>query len=482
MSGRAVILDGESLGVGEILRVARLGCRVDLSPAARKRNAEAYRAAVRLRESGERVYGMSTGVGSLRSVEIAPELGEEHQRRLLRSHALGAGEQVAPDVVRAMLAVRANQLAAGGAGVHPELLEALLAALNEGRVPEVRELGSLGTADITSLAEVGLALLGERPFRDGSRVEAAPRLGPRDGLVLMSSNAHAIGEAALCVADLRRLSGVSESCGAVAFEAARANPDALDPRVHEARPYPGQVAVAAHLRELLAGYTPEHLRIQDSYAFRCLPQVAGLLRDVLDHLESVVEVEINSASVNALLVDGDALTTGNFHAAPLAAALDDARNVLAQVASLSAARLTALMDPEVTGLTPFLAEHPGPDSGLMGLEYTVNSAVGELRLLATPAAAQSAVFISQGVENHGSFAALAARQTARAARLLAVVVAAELVAAVRAGRMSGELPAGRGVREFFDAAAGRLPEDLADRYLTADLDLATELVMSGDLP
>ena len=471
-----MILDGETLSPETLAAVSRGGSLVELSAGGRQRNDATYRTTLKLLEGGAPVYGMNTGVGALKTVPIPPELQADHQRRLLRSHAVGAGDEVAPEIVRAMLAVRGNQIAAGGAGVHPELLDALVDALNAGLTPGIRELGSLGTSDLTSLAEAGLALIGERPFADGRRRPPVP-LGPRDGLMLLGSNAHAIGEAALCCVDLWRLIQTSETCAAIAFEAVGANPTALDARVQAARPHPGQVAAAEHLRGLLEGYEPALLRLQDSYAFRCLPQVAGVLRQAHDHLERTLRVEMNSATENSLLFGNEALTTGNFHAAPLAVALDHARNAISQAASLSAARLSALMNPETSGLSPFLAENPGPDSGLMTFEYTVNSAAGELRLLATPAASQSAVFISQGVENHASFASLAARQTTRAIGFLASIVGAELVAAVRAFRMHHTVPKGRGVREAFEAAAPRLPAGISDRPLTEDLDIATTLVL-----
>jgi histidine ammonia-lyase len=477
----AVTLAGDSLTPEDVARIVRDGRRVALSSEAKRRNEEAYELNLKLLESGAPVYGMNTGVGSLRSVEIPSELRDDYQRRLLRSHALGAGESVPDEIVRAMLTVRTNQLVAGGAGVHADVIHALVDILNEGSVPEVRELGSLGTGDLTSLAEVGLTLLGERPFRDGHRRRSSVSLGPRDGIMLMSSNAHAIGEAALCAVDLRRLTNSLEVCAAISFEAARANSKALDERVHAVRPHPGQVAAAAHLRDLLDGYAPDSFRIQDSYAFRCLPQVQGVLRGALSYLEDVLGVELNAASENALLVDDVALSTGNFHAVQLSAVLDHVRNTVSQVASLSAARVSALMSPENTGLTPFLAEDPGPDSGVMALEYTTNSAVGELRLLTAPAAAHSAAFVSQGIENHASLATLSARQTTRAVHLLSVVAGTELVTAVRAVRMRGEPPAGRGAREAFETAARFLSSETADRYLTEDLDKATELVLQEEL-
>ncbi|ABG03553.1 histidine ammonia-lyase [Rubrobacter xylanophilus DSM 9941] len=478
-SHSTVTLDGASLTPKAVARVARESCPVALAPEARERNEIAYRISLDLTKSNTPVYGLNTGVGSLRSIKIPPELQNDYQRRLLRSHAIGAGKPVPDSIVRAMLVVRANQLAAGGAGVHPALLDSLVEVLNKNLVPEIRELGSLGTGDLTSLAEVGLALLGERPFRNGKRNSSTP-LGPRDGLMLMSSNAHAIGESALCAVDLNQLTSSLEACAAISFEAARANSKALDERVHAARPYPGQIAAAAHLRALLEGYVPKSFRLQDSYAFRCLPQVQGALRDALSHLASILQIELNSASENALLVDGEALTTGNFHAVQLSSTLDHVRNTASQAASLSAARTSALMSPEITGLNPFLAEEPGPDSGLMALEYTANSAVGELRILAAPAAAHSAAFISHGVENHASLASLSARKTTRAVHLLSVVAATELVTAVRAIRMRGEPPVGRGAREAFEISASILSPDIADRYLTGDLDNAINLVLKGE--
>lgn len=352
-----MILDGETLIPEALAGVSRGGSLVELSAEGRRRNEATYRTTLKLLEGGDPVYGMNTGVGALKTVPIPPDLQEGHQRRLLRSHAVGTGDEVAPEIVRAMLAVRGNQIAAGGAGVHPELLDALVDALNAGLTPEIRELGSLGTSDLTSLAEAGLALIGERPFADGRRRSPVP-LGPRDGLMLLGSNAHAIGEAALCCVDLSRLIQTSETCAAIAFEAVGANPTALDARVQAARPHPGQVAAAEHVRGLLEGYEPALLRLQDSYAFRCLPQVAGVLREAHDHLDRVLRVEMNSATENSLLFGDEALTTGNFHAAALAVALDHARNAISQAASLSAARLSALMNPEDQRPQPLPGREP----------------------------------------------------------------------------------------------------------------------------
>ena len=466
-------LDGRTLSPEQVARAARTPEPVSLGAEARARNEAGYRRTLELFDRGAEVYGLSTGVGALRKLRVDPQTLGDHQLRLLRSHAGGAGEGAPPEVGRALLLVRANQIAAGGAGVHPGLLDALVQALNDGAAPRVPEIGSLGTGDLTALAALGLAILGERPLAGAPAPAVRPPLGPRDGLMLMSSNAHTIAEAALCDADLGRLARAAEACAALSFDAASANLSALDERVHAARPPPGQVAVADRLRHLLEGYTPLAPRLQDSYAFRCLPQVHGVLRDAEAHLRAVVTVELNASAENPLLCDDGALANGNFHSAPLAMALDHVRNAIAQVASLSAARLSDLMLPDVTGLHPFLAAQPGPDSGLMILEYTANAAVGEVSSLATPTT--QSVFVSHGVENHASFAQLAARRTSRAIELLRTIVAAELVAATRAVRMRARPPSGLGALRLFETAAV-LPADTADRPLSDDLEAAARLL------
>ncbi|MBK7862463.1 MAG: aromatic amino acid lyase [Archangiaceae bacterium] len=466
------VLDGESLTPAELAEVARSRMPVSLADAGRRRNEQAHQSTRALQQAGAAVYGMSTGVGALKTESLGSIASDEQQLRLLRSHAGGAGEPVSAELGRATLAVRINQLARGGAGVHPSLLDGLLHALNSGAAPQFRQLGSVGTGDLGALAEIGLALLGQRPML-GLEPVPGVTLGPRDGLMLMSSNAHAVAEAALACADLSRLLVNAEAVAALSFEAARAEPSALDARVHQHRPHPGQISAAANLRSLLEGYSGT-ARLQDSFAFRCLPQVQGPLREALDYLEHVVRIELNAGAENALVTDGVALANGNFHAAPLALALDFARNALAQAASLGACRLSDLLDPKVTGLTAFLAERPGPDSGLMILEYTAQAAVAELKTLAQPAT--QAATLSMGIENHASFATLAARHATRAVKLWRVTVACELVAALRALRLRQERPKARGNRALFEWAMASLPGELADRPTVEDLDRAGALL------
>jgi histidine ammonia-lyase len=489
-----VVLDGASLTPAGVAAIARDGAAAVLADAARDRNARARAAITTLLDRGDDLYGVTTGVGALRSYRV-PDAGREaYSLALLRSHACGAGLPLTVSLVRAAMATRANQIGAGGAGVTDELLDALVGALNVGLTPFTRELGSLGTGDLTGLADIALALLGEGRFWRGDElIDAAGgladaglppgRVGPRDGLAFMSSNAVSIGHAALLVVDVRRLLDAWLSVAALSFEAAAADPVVLDPRIHSAVHRPGQSAVAARMRDLLDGLANRARRpgpmglIQDPYPFRAQPQVDGAVHDALRILEETVGHELNFAGENALIIPGEniALPNGNPHAAPLANAIDGLRTALAQSAALIAARVSTLLDSSLTGLPAFLARDPGPESGALVLEYTAHAAVAEVRSLVTPVAAQT-VAVSRGVESHSSLAPIAARRASETLRALRVAVATELVVAVRALRLAGQEPVGRGTRALWELAAGQLDPDPSDRPLHPDIEVARQLI------
>ena len=481
----AIVLDGETLTPEAVTAVARGGARVELSPTAKTRNNDARATISALLERGEPLYGATTGVGALRDRTIGAADRERFQWNLLRSHAVSAGRPLAPELVRSGMVVRANQIGAGGAGVAPALLDALVKALNDRITPLTRELGSLGTGDLPALAEIALALLGEgQVWRDGRLTDAAAppepiNLGLRDGLGFMSSGAMTAGHASLLTVDARSLHARWLEVAALSFEALEADPVVLDPRVQAARGARGQAAVAATMRELLAGApfdprSPDRL-VQDPYAFRVLPQVDGVARDALDHLDEVLGRELNARPENALIDDGRALPTGNFHSAELGAALDGLRAAFAHSASLIAGRVSAVLDPRMSGLPPFLAADPGPDSGHMMLEYTAHAAAAEIRSLATPMAVQS-VWASLGVESHASLAATAATRTTEMLEAMSVLVATELVVALRALRMAGRVPTGSGVQALYAAASETIAAGTEDRAFGQDVAAAGELL------
>ncbi|MFF3483897.1 aromatic amino acid ammonia-lyase [Streptomyces sp. NPDC002701] len=503
-----VVLDGYSTGVTDVVRLADGSARPVPGSEAMKRVEESWDAARRIAATG-RVYGRSTGVGANRNEDVPTEAAAEHGLRLLRSHAGAVGEELPAREVRAMLAVRANQLLAGGAGLRPSVVTALCEALETGAYPVVNEFGSVGTGDIAALAQVGLALAGEHPWRgpgaagfrpagrpggrsggrsgggagvlDTVRAPEPQPLDNNDALALISSNALTLGQSALALHELRGLIGATQVVAALSLVAVDGSHEAYAAPVHAARPHRGSSEVARRMRELIGAVdrpTPPLGRIQDPYGFRCLPQIHGPAQDAADALEAVLTVEINAAAENPLICAEDmaAYHHGGFYQAQLALALDHFRLSLTQVARLSTSRLSTLNEPAYTRLRPFLADHEPASSGVMILEYAAGAALGDLRAFSAPASLGHAV-LSRGVEEQASFASLAARQTLRACDAYRLVVGCELVAAVRALRQRGlrpdpELPVGRAL----EIAEPVLDADPADRPLTDDVTAAAALL------
>ncbi|MGW0330984.1 aromatic amino acid ammonia-lyase [Streptomyces sp. NPDC003011] len=526
--GARAVLDGTTLDIGTLVRLADNVAVPVVPPEARERAARSWRTAQHLAAAG-RLYGRGTGAGARRSVPVDADDERGHGLRLLRSHAGGAGTLLPARQTRAMLAVRANQLLAGGSGIRPAFVDALTEALRLGVHPAVNEYGSLGTGDLTALAQTGLTLIGERPWLttdpapphpDGATTRpdhpsaplpaTAPRqaaaaaaplrpaasahglpvpvsLEPGDALALLSSNALALGQAALACHDLDVLLRASHAVTALSLAAVSGSLEAYAAPVHALRPYAGAARAAAEVRRLLgAGEAGgmeawlaavahprlEPRRVQDPFGFRAFPQVHGCALDALDALRRIVEVEINCPSENPLMApDGTAAYHhGGFYAAPLGLALDGLNLALLQTAQLSVARLAALGREDLTGLPAFLAAGPASSSGTMILEYTANSALAELRSGATPASAGHAV-LSHGLEEAASFASQAARQTLRVVEAYGTVLACELVTAVRALRMHPTPPPLPVL-----AAAASLPSGTDDRPLTGDVTAASELL------
>ena len=411
-----MLIGDEPLTPAAVAGAARSGpLRVELSGAARERIAAGHAAAVAV-ASRRRVYGRTTGVGANRHVAVGDDAAE-HGRRLLRSHAGGLGEPLAAEVVRATMLIRLNQIARGGGGQRPEVAEALAALLADPEPPTLHGLGGLGTGDLTVLAQLGLVL--------------GDVLGEGDALPLMSSNAATFAVASLAWADLRELLDAGLAVAAETFAALRGNPEAYAEPVAAACPLPGIVAVSATLRGLVGDGDGEPARLQDPFGLRTLPQVGGALHEALAALHDVLTIELGAASENPLVAGDAVFHHGGFHAASVALALDTARLALVPFAELSLARLSALMEPRLTGLEPFLSGGAPGSSGLMIAEYVGADALARLRALAVPTTT-GGISISRGLEEHASFAWQGAQQARDAVGHLRSLLALEHVAARRA--------------------------------------------------
>jgi histidine ammonia-lyase len=475
-TGDVVEIDGSSLTCSDVTAVARREAQLRVSPAAEAAARDAWQVAREL-TTARPVYGRNTGVGANHVVALDAQDRSEHGLRLLRSHAAGAGPLRAREVARAMLVVRANQIGAGGSGVDPAILAVLADAINRGFTPPVPRYGAIGTGDLTALASAGLCLLGERAWQPGTGPPPLFPVRSAEALAFISSNAATLGEAALACCDLAGLIRAAVVVAGLSLLAVRGSAEPYAAPVHLARPHPGQQAVAARMRSLLAGEHVAAARIQDPYGYRAFPQVHGPALDALEYTESVIARELNAASENPLVdVAGHTVWhNGNFHAAYIGLALDALRAAVFQTAALSAARLGTLVEPSFTGLEPFQAETPA-SSGIMVLEYVAQSAVADIRRFAAPAALGSAV-LSRGVEEHAGFATQSARATREVVPAYRAALACELVAAVRALRMQGRAPAAGGrLRPAYSLADAVLDPRTADRPLDADLTAAGDLL------
>jgi histidine ammonia-lyase len=428
--------------------------------------------------AGRHVYGRTTGVGANKDVTVG-DPGPAHVRALLRSHATTAGPERAPERVRGMLVVRLHQLAAGASGVSAEIVQALLGMVRADALPSVRELGGVGTGDLAPLAATALALSGEAPTT--RPVPGTVVFGIHDALPFLSSSAATVADSALAQQRLQRLARAGVVVASLTCTAVRGNPEAFSEPVERRAPSAGARQVCRWMRALVDTSRPG-ARIQDPYGLRTLPQVHGTLLDALDHLAQVTEAVADHPAENPMVVvhDGppdparDIPHNGAFHLAPLATALDTTRSTVVQAAQLSLTRQALLVEPAFTGLQPFLSDGTPGSSGVMPLEYVAASALARLRLLATPVATQTAV-LSRGAEDDASFAGTAAGAALEDVDPLRVLLACELVAAVRAVRQLAGPPATPLAARALHVCAV-LADDMTDRDLTGDVDLASGLL------
>lgn len=494
-----VTITGRDLGLLELVRVARGGARVQLDEQVRRRLAATRSALEGRLAAGEVIYGVNTGFGRLAEVQIPPHQLGQLQLNLLRSHACGVGEAFSDEVVRAMLLLRANVLATGFAGVRPELVDALLELLNRRVHPVVPSLGSVGASgDLAPLAHLALVLVGEGKARWQGEVlpggEALRRanlpalqLAPKEGLALINGTQAMGAVGALALADADQLLAAADVVAALSVDVLLGTDTAFTAEIHAARPHPGQQASAAALWQLLQGSqlreSHRHCpQVQDAYCLRCTPQVHGAARDAAAHLRSKLEIEFNSATDNPMvLANGQVVSGGNFHGAPLAVAFDYLAAALTAVASISERRAARLVTPEQSGLPAFLVEASGLNSGFMMAHVTAAALVSECKTLAHPASVDS-IPTSAGREDHVSMGTWAARKLARVVELLRLVLGIELLLAAQGLDLRRPLrssPVLEGVHAAFRRAVPRLE---GDRWLQPDIEAAATFVAQLEPP
>jgi histidine ammonia-lyase len=506
----APVLVGRPLSLHDLEDVARRGRPAALDPEARRAVVRSRAAIDRIAAQGDaaaRVYGVNTGFGALSETRISASDVRDLQRNLVRSHSTGIGPELGVPEVRAMMLLRAQVLALGCSGVRPELIDLLLAMLERSVHPRIPAQGSVGASgDLAPLAHLALAMIGEGEARieEGPFVPAAEAmrragvtpvtLEAKEGLALINGTQLMASLGTLALLDAERLCVVADIAGAMSLEALKGSSSPFDPRLHAARPHPGQQAVATNMRKLLAEseIMESHRdcgKVQDAYSLRCMPQVHGASRDALRWVRDVLEREVNSVTDNPsvfLRDDGsaDILSGGNFHGQPLALALDLAAMATAELANISERRVEQLVNPALsTGLTAFLAP-PGPKSGLhsgfMIAQVASASLVSENKVLCHPASVDS-IPSSAGKEDHVSMGSVSARKLQQVVTNVRHSLAIEILTAAAGLDQRAPLTPSKGVAAAHAAVRERIAPLTEDRPLYGDIATVAALIVKGEL-
>ncbi|HEY0384905.1 MAG TPA: histidine ammonia-lyase [Pyrinomonadaceae bacterium] len=483
-------LSGQRLSLAEVNEVARGALSVGLAEEARRKVEKARHVIGKILAEGRVVYGVNTGFGKLSDVHIAPTELRALQLNLVRSHACGLGPALSESETRALLLLRANVLALGYSGARTEVLDMLLELLERKVHPVIPEKGSVGASgDLAPLAHLALVVIGEgEAVYLGERMAGAlalkrAGLAPlsleaKEGLALLNGTQAMAAVGGLALHRALRLVRLADVAGAMTLEALRGTPAAFDERIHMGRPHAGQIAVAAHLRELLseseirASHLENDPRVQDAYSLRCMPQVHGAVRAALEHAREAVEIETGAATDNPLVFaeSEEVISGGNFHGAPLALSFDYAALALTDLASISERRIERLVNPDLNeGLPAFLTANAGMSSGFMIAQVSAVALLNEMKVLAHPASIDN-VPTSGGKEDHVSMGMTAATKLRAIVENAEHVIAIELLAAAEGLEYRAPLQPGRGVLRAYRTVRARVPRLLQDRALAPDIE------------
>ncbi len=489
-------LSGFNLRGHDVVEAIRQGGPVTLDTAQLDEVARSRALVVKLLGKGQPIYGINTGFGLLSETSISAESVADLQRNLILSHSCGVGEPFSGEVVKAMIILRANALMKGYSGIRPEVIRLLVELVNQNVTPVIPSQGSVGASgDLVPLAHMSAVLLGEGQayYQDqlypGARALERAGLTPvileaKEGLALINGTQAMTAQGVLALYDSDILMKTADITSSMTMEALCGIPNALDERVHMVRPHQGQVDTAANLRKLLAGsdlvYRQEHERVQDAYSLRCIPQVHGASKDAYRYVERVLNTEINSVTDNPILFpeDGDVISAGNFHGQPVALSLDFLGIALAELGNIAERRVERLVNPQLSGLPPFLSEASGLNSGYMIVQYTAAALVSENKVLAHPASVDS-IPTSANQEDHVSMGSIAARKVLNILANVQNILAIELLCACQALEFRDRSRLAPTTKAIYELVRANVPPLKSDRYLEPEIQVVRELIVSG---
>jgi histidine ammonia-lyase len=508
-----ILLDGNSLTLESFSAVVLNRNPVELSADARLAVLRARAVVENILSSNAVAYAITTGVGKLSDVRIAPEQNRELQLNLLRSHAVGVGEPLTEEESRGMMLLRANSLAKGNSGVRRVVIDTLCAMLNRGIHPIIPSQGSVGASgDLAPLAHLALVLIGEGEASfAGKRMSGAEAmrsasietltLEAKEAISLINGTQAMLSCGALALVRAQILVDSADALGAASLEALKGTIVAMDERIHRARPHAGQIQSAANIRHLLQGESTireshrECGRVQDAYSLRCIPQVHGAVRDTLAFARQTFEIEMNSAVDNPLVfpqgdgpqsngldsegTEGEVISGGNFHGEPIAFALDYLAISLSALAGISERRIERMVNPTLSeGLPAFLASGAGLNSGFMMPQVTAAALVSENKVLAHPASVDS-ITTSGNKEDYVSMGMAAAIKLKRIVENTTNVLTIEALCAAQAIDFLRPLRSTPRVEQVYETVRSVSSFVKQDRVLTEDFAKTAELIRTG---
>ena len=472
------------------------GRRVSFDPPAKKRVAASRARLVKATATGRAIYGVNTGFAELASRRIPNDQLQTLQRNLVLSHSCGVGPLLEEAEARALVFLRANELARGWSGVRPELVALMAAVVNSGVVPAIPSRGSLGASgDLAQQAHAALFLIGEGfGLRRGKKLPAADLLKraglkpvvleAKEGLALLNGTQAMQAVGGLALRRARFVLEAAQLAGAMSLEAMTGTPGPFDARLHALKPHPGQVACARGLRELLAGseIRKSHIendpRVQDPYSLRCMPQVHGTVLDALSNSQKTVLVELRSVSDNPVFVGDAALSGGNFHGQALSFAYDSAAIALTALSGIAERRVFQLILGAAPKLNIYLAKNPGLESGWMIPQYVAAALASENKTLAHPASADS-IPSSANKEDFVSMGMWSALKFKQIVFNTAQVVAIELLCAAEGVEVHRPLKPGRGVAQGLRRLRERVAPARGDESFSARMELVRGMILEG---
>jgi len=496
---KEITLGIDEMSLEDLAAIARGGARIRLARESEERLRSTRRLVERWVEQGRTVYGVTTGFGALSDVSISKKETKQLQKNILMSHAAGVGNILDDETVRAVMALRIKDLARGHSGIRLETVRQLTEFLNRGIYPVVPEQGSVGASgDLAPLAHLSLVLIGqgEAVYR-GKRMSGLKALNDcglepieleaGEGLALVNGTQMMTAIGGLSVYDSIRLSKMTDIAAAMSLEVLMGTRTEFDPRIHQVRPHPGQIATAANMEritrnsEIISSHK-DCSRIQDAYTLRCSPQVHGASKDAIAYATKVIETEMNSSTNNPLIFSDseEFLLGGNFHGQPVALAMDFLAIGLSELGNISERRVERLVNPQLSGLPAFLVRDGGLNSGFMLAQYTAAALVSENKVLSHPASVDS-IPTSANKEDHVSMGSIAARKCRQILRNTEQVIAVEFLCAAQAMDLFTNLKPGEGTLAAYRTVRDAVPHLDKDRVLSKDIESVVRLMRSGKI-